>query len=137
MKVHANGAHGLKERLKVTTSGSPRLLDCLFEPLGAEVSDALEVMHKAEEQPLDVDLGLAAIGEVVHSFLHPDIGEDRFDHRQALRIDRATLRYIDFRSHLATTGCGAFGRLRHVQAALFCAALETVFAERTAGTVFD
>jgi hypothetical protein len=48
MKVHANGAHDLKERLKVTTSGSPRLL----EPLGAGVNDCARCSARSQEELL-------------------------------------------------------------------------------------
>ena len=66
-----------------------------FDPLGAIAGDAFDVVDQAVEGPLDVDLGFAAVGEVIHALLRSEVGEDGFDDGGSFGVDGAALWEID------------------------------------------
>ena len=64
----------------------------------------LDIVNQAVEIPLRVHLALGSQGEAVQSFVVPQVGEDRFDDRDAPSIEFASTRAIDCLPH--TLGVG-------------------------------
>ena len=53
--------------------------------------ELLDVVYQAEELPLRIDLRSAAQREAAESFVVPNVGEDRLDRAESLRVVRSTI----------------------------------------------
>ncbi len=94
----------------------------------------LEVMDETVEEPLELDLPLAAIGEAIEPFVAAQVGKDRFDDGEAAAVDAAAFGLVDLVPHLRAQG-GGLGVDRDGEGFALRAALEAAAAERTAGAV--
>ncbi len=94
----------------MTQCSSP-LFDLLCKPI---IEDLFHVVNHAIQQPLDIDLGFSPEGESVQSLVSLDIGKNRFDKSQPLRIYLLPPLAINLGNHLLGK-VNAFGPIGNIE----------------------
>ena len=73
-----------------------------------KVGNLFNIVNKAVEHPLDVDLHIPSQGESVHSLACADITEDRFYNAEPFAINPSSLWCIDLLLHLVGKASRSF-----------------------------